>query len=69
MKTCTVCKNEKDESEFYEKIKGSGKLAPLCKACVKEQGKARRLKNLESEDWVAQERRRNRVAYRRSKLS
>lgn len=36
MKTCTCCKEEKDEGCFYKRKKGKGGLSPVCKACSKE---------------------------------
>jgi hypothetical protein len=33
MKICTNCKIEKDFSEFYETLKGSGKYKALCREC------------------------------------
>ena len=42
MKACTLCKVEKDESEFYVRNKETGLLRRECKACIKERDKINR---------------------------
>jgi 5-methylcytosine-specific restriction endonuclease McrA len=51
MKTCTKCKQEKDESDFYKHVGGKNGLCSVCKSCEKacsiaraktEKGKAER---------------------------
>jgi len=39
LKTCTVCKKEKQETEFNKQMAGRGNLKAMCKVCAHEYGK------------------------------
>lgn len=45
MKICSACKEEKDESLFYKRYDGTGKLCAFCKSCHMNKQRAWRKKN------------------------
>jgi len=47
MKTCTLCKENKEYSEFYKQSKAKNGLSPVCKVCVRDKSAAYRKVNLE----------------------
>ena len=49
MKVCKICEVEKDESEYYERKKGSGILFVFCKDCFRARQRKYHNENLEKE--------------------
>ena len=49
MKICKICKTEKDDSEYYERKKGSGRFFVFCKDCFRERQRIYHSNNLEKE--------------------
>lgn len=39
MKTCCVCQKEKQDADYYEVRKGSGKTMAACKLCINDRNK------------------------------
>ena len=49
MKICNECKLEKNDDDFYERKKGSGRFFIFCKDCFRERQKRYYNNNLEKE--------------------
>ena len=52
MKTCKVCKEEKDYSEFYKCSSTADKHQSSCKACAKERNKKWAVENKDKRDKI-----------------